>query len=202
MGTTLSSLLPVLLFAVTTSATPGPNNMMIAASGATFGIRRSVPHMAGIATGFALMLLLVTAGVGAALRSAPSAQLVLRWVGAAYLLWLAFRIATATPAAPGTARAGRPFTALNAALFQWVNPKAWMITAGAVSTYTTAEAAVFPQALTIAGVFFAVSWPCNLFWAALGAGAARLLRTPARLRAFNLAMASLLVASLIPVLAE
>lgn len=200
----LTSLLPFILFAFTMSVTPGPNNTMLAASGANFGVRRSLPHLAGIATGFSLMMLLVTLGVGAALRAAPGVYGVMRWVGAAYLLWLAWQIAHAAPATADAAgaRQPRPMTMLQAALFQWVNPKAWIIIMGAVTTYTTADGGVLRQGLLLAGVFFTVSWPATATWVMLGAGAARLLRTPSRLRAFNWAMAGLLVISVIPTLAE
>ncbi len=190
------------LFAFTMSATPGPNNAMVAASGANFGVRRTIPHAAGIATGFALMILLVALGAGALLRSTPLIHGLLRWVGALYLLWLAVKIARTDPAATDEARQGRPMTMLQAALFQWVNPKAWIVTMGAVATYTTIGGNVFAAAGLLATVFFIVSWPASAIWVALGAGAARLLHSPSRLRTFNWLMAGLLILSLVPTLAE
>jgi threonine/homoserine/homoserine lactone efflux protein len=191
-----------ILFAFTMSATPGPNNAMVATSAANFGIRRSIPHAAGIATGFSAMILLVALGAGEVLRAAPGIHGVLRWVGALYLLWLAVKIARSDPAAVTEASQGRPMTMLHAALFQWVNPKAWIVTMGAAATYTTAGDAVLHQAARLAAVFFIVSWPASAIWITLGAGAARLLHSPTRLRAFNWTMAALLVLSLIPTLAE
>ena len=197
-----TSLLPFVLFAFTMSVTPGPNNAMLAASGANFGVRRTIPHVAGIATGFSLMMLLVTLGIGAALQAAPAVYAVMRWVGAAYLLWLAWHIARAAPATDAGGQQARPMSMLQAALFQWVNPKAWIIIMGAVTTYTTANGGVLRQGSLLAGVFFAVTWPAAGTWVMLGAGAARLLHSPSRLRAFNWTMAALLVLSLVPTLAE
>jgi len=127
-----------------------------------------------------------------------------RWVGAAWMLWLAWGIATAAPPAPGAAPGrpqGKPMTALQAALFQWVNPKAWIIAAGAIATYTGGEAGLLGEALALAALFAVAACGSLLAWAALGAGTARLLRDPAALRWFNRVMAGLLVASLVPVLA-
>ena len=203
METALSAPLGAfLLFAVTMSVTPGPNNAMVAASGANFGLRRTVPHIAGIASGFAVMTLLVAVGAGEALRDAPAIHAALRWVGALYLLWLAVKIARSNPTSVDAAVRGRPMTFLQAALFQWVNPKAWIIAMGAVATYTTVGGDVLGQSALLAGVFFLVTWPSLTLWAGFGAGAARLLRSPARLRWFNWTMAGLLVLSLVPTLAE
>ncbi len=190
-----------LAFAVSMSATPGPNNTMVAASGANWGFRRTVPHMLGVATGFALMLLVVALGAGEALRGRPWVHEVLRWVGVAYLLWLAWRIATARPGTDTTGGAkGKPFSAVQAALFQWVNPKAWVIAIGAVVTYTTASGgALLGQVVLLAGMFLVVALPALAFWTMVGVGAARLLQTPDALRWFNRAMAALLVASLAPI---
>ncbi len=190
-------------FALAMSATPGPNNAMAAAAAANFGIRRSLPQMLGVAVGFPLMLVLVALGAAGLLRGAPGLLAALRWVGAAWLGWLAWGIATAAPPAPGVApqgKTGRPMTLLQAALFQWVNPKAWIIAAGAIATYTGGEGGLAGQALALAALFAVAAIASLLGWAALGAGTARLLRDPAALRWFNRGMAALLVASLIPVL--
>lgn len=184
-------------FAFAMSATPGPNTTMVAASGANFGLRRTWPHMLGVSLGFPLMLLAVALGAGEALRASPALQSALRWGGAAWMLWLAWRIATAAPAVGGAAP-GRPIGFLEAALFQWVNPKAWMIAVGAAATYVAGPR----QALLLAVIFALVCLPSILAWAVLGLGAARLLRRPGALRAFNLAMALLLAASLVPMLVE
>ncbi|MCB4821469.1 LysE family translocator [Roseicella aerolata] len=185
-------------FAVAMSATPGPNNALAAATAANFGLRRSLPMVLGVSIGFPVMLVLVAFGAAELLRGVPEVMLVLRWVGAAWMLWLAWQIATAAPAATGMA-AGRPMTLLQAALFQWVNPKAWIIAAGAIATYTGGTGGLRREALVLAAMFAVAAFGSLLGWAALGAGTARLLRSPQALRWFNRVMAALLVLSLIPV---
>ncbi len=196
-------LFSVFAFALSMSGTPGPNNAMVAASGATFGFARTVPHLLGVAVGFPAMLLVVALGAGDVMRAVPSLHEILKWVGAAYLLWLAFKIATARPYAVRQRRCARarPLTFLQAALFQWVNPKAWIIALGAIATYTTSSNLTV-QAVVLAAIFLVVTVPSLAFWTMTGVGAARLLRTGRGLRAFNLAMSALLVASLVPLLRE
>lgn len=194
-------LLSALAFAIAMSATPGPNNAMVAASGANYGFRRTVPHLLGVSVGFPVMLLAVAFGAATPLHTWPWLHEVLRWAGAAYLLWLALKIATARPSGPSAAEGGgRPMTFLQAALFQWINPKAWVIAAGAVVTYTSSDVAL--QAAVLAVLFLAVCIPSLAFWTAVGVGAGRLLRSKRSLRWFNLTMAALLIASLVPVLTE
>ena len=190
----------VFAFAMAMAATPGPNNAMVAASGARFGVVRTLPHMVGITLGFPIMLIAVAVGAGQILATNPWLHTILRWVGAAYILWLAWTIAQPHPPAASEPRR-RPLGLLPAALFQWVNPKAWIIAVGAVVTYT-GDGAPFAQTLAMAAVFGIVTLPAVLFWTAVGAGAARILRTERALRRFDLVMAALLVASLIPILFE
>jgi threonine/homoserine/homoserine lactone efflux protein len=189
-------------FAVSMSGSPGPNNTMVTASGATWGFRRTVPHMLGISLGFPAMLLAVSLGLGELLRALPWLHAVLRWIGAAYLLWLAWKIATADPTPEQAGAAGsRPVSFLQAALFQWVNPKAWVIALGAVAAFTTAPGmGMIVQAVLLALIFVAVTLPVVAAWTLVGVGAARLMRTRRALRLFNLAMAALLAASLLPML--
>lgn len=188
-------------FAVAMSATPGPNNALVAASGARFGIWRTLPHMAGITLGFPVMLVAVALGAGEVLRTQQWLQAVLRWAGAAYLLWLAWSIARSPPHLATGSVGRQPMGFVRAALFQWVNPKAWVIAVGAVVTFTSGEQR-FGQALALAAVFAVVCLPCVLFWTGVGVGASRLLRTERALRRFDLVMAALLAASLVPVLME
>jgi threonine/homoserine/homoserine lactone efflux protein len=160
--------------------------------------------MLGVSLGFPLMLVLVAAGAAGLLHESAALQAVLRWAGAAWMLWLAWGIATAGPPSAGAAPKGagnRPMTMLQAALFQWVNPKAWIIAAGAIAAYTGGEHGLLTEALTLAALFAVAAFGSLIGWAALGAGTARLLRDPAALRWFNRAMAALLVLSLVPVLA-
>ncbi|ETX30500.1 LysE family translocator [Roseivivax isoporae] len=187
----------LLAFAFVTVVTPGPNNFMLMASGANFGLSRSVPHMAGIALGFPAMVFLVGLGVMRVFDLWPPAYVVLRVLSVLYMLYLAWKIANA--AAPETARTGAaPLTFLQAAAFQWVNPKAWSMALSAITLYAPGRdvGAVF----WVAGTYVACSMVSTTSWTVLGTAIRRLLRGPRVLRAFNWAMAALLVASLVPVL--
>jgi threonine/homoserine/homoserine lactone efflux protein len=193
-------LLSLLAFAVTMYITPGPNNVMLASSGANYGLRATLPHMLGINLGFATMLVVVSAGLGSLLLSAPALLPVMRWIGAAWMVWLAWKIASAAPPGEGSRR---PLMGIpGAAAFQWINPKAWLIAVAAASEYMLPDQPLGTQLLRIGIVFMAVGFPCMLPWAMLGSGAGRLLRSRAQLRAFNITMALLLLLSLVPVLME
>ncbi len=184
-------------FAFVTSITPGPNNLMLMASGANYGFRRTVPHMLGVAGGFTLMVALVGVGLMRLFEAFPILHLVLKSGCVLYLLHLAWKIATA--AAPGEGRAaGRPMRLVEAALFQWVNPKAWAMALSAVTLYAPGGSLV--AVLAVAAVFGAVNLPSVSVWVALGQGVRRVLAAPGRLRIFNAAMAVLLVLSVLPML--
>ncbi len=189
-------LIALLGFAFVTSVTPGPNNMLLLASGVNFGLRRTVPHMLGISVGHSVMVFLVGLGLAGVFTAWPPALLVLKLASVLYMLWLAWKIANA--AAPGAGRVKpQPMTFLQAAAFQWVNPKAWAMALGAVAAYVT-QPSVAAYAL-VAGIFACVNLPSVTVWAAAGQALRRWLDAPARLRAFNWTMAGLLVLSLWPV---
>jgi threonine/homoserine/homoserine lactone efflux protein len=190
-------LLALLGFAFVTSVTPGPNNMMLLASGVNFGLRRTVPHMLGISIGHAVMVTLMGLGLSGLFQAVPQAMLGLKGVSVVYMLWLAWKIAHA--AAPeGREAGGKPFSFLQAAAFQWVNPKAWAMALGAISAYAGEGGLV--AVLTIAAVFAAVNLPSVTLWAAMGEALRHWLQSPTCLRAFNWTMAALLLVSLVPVL--
>lgn len=197
-------LLSVLAFATSMSATPGPNNAMVLASGATHGFRRTWPHMLGVSVGFPVMLTAVALGAGGLLTAYPAVHLAMKVLGAAYMLWLAWCIATADPRVEGAeGRRGRPMRFHEAAAFQWINPKAWMIALGALATYTgVGSDAVLAQVLWLSAIFFLAALVSLMLWTAIGTGAARLLGTAGRIRVFNIALAILLVLSLLPLLRE
>lgn len=198
---TLDLLLAFVAFAFVLSVTPGPNNVMVLASGANFGFRRSVPHMLGIAFGCAILVAAVGVGLGGLFRAYPVLYDVLRWVGAAYLLYLAWGIArSGAPKKAGTA-GDRPLGFLGAAAFQWVNPKTWVMALGAVTTYAPRDGYLL-NVLIVALVFGLVCIPSLAVWTGFGTALGRFLESPVRLRAFNLTMALLLVLSLYPILAE
>ncbi|MCU0899119.1 MAG: LysE family translocator [Cypionkella sp.] len=184
-------------FALATSITPGPNNMMILASGANFGVRRSLPHLLGISLGHAAMVLVLGLGVSQVFQALPQLATLLKLLSVAYMLWLAWKIAHA--AAPeGRQAAGRPFRFVEAAAFQWVNPKAWAMALTAVTVYAGGQG--LGPMLTVAGVFAMVNLPSVTLWAVAGQQLRRWLTTNRRLVIFNRSMAVLLVASLWPVL--
>ncbi|MDF2763530.1 MAG: lysine transporter LysE [Rhodospirillales bacterium] len=194
-------LLPFTLFAIAGSFTPGPNNIMLTASGANFGFRRTLPHILGICVGFPLMVTAVGLGLGRLFEEVPVTHSVLKLAGSAYLLWLAWRIAQAGSVDQPDARA-RPLSFFQAAAFQWVNPKAWIMAMGAISTFTLAGQEMLPQVLTIAAIFTVVSVPSATVWTLLGIGVARILTSPAALRLFNLSMGALLALSVVWILFE
>jgi threonine/homoserine/homoserine lactone efflux protein len=193
--------LSLILFVIATCGSPGPNNIMIMSSGVTYGARRSIPHVVGINVGFPLMTAAVGLGLGGVLRGSPILYDILRPAGAAYLLYLAYRIATG-PVTVDQARSAKPLSMLQAALFQLVNPKAWVMIVGAVLTYATASGSYLVQILLIALVFLVFGTPCTSFWLWLGVALKRVLAKPAQFRAFNVTMATLLVFSIIPIFVE
>ncbi|MHA3914626.1 LysE family translocator [Halovulum sp. GXIMD14793] len=194
---TYDLLTALIAFAFVTSVTPGPNNLMLMASGANFGFRRSIPHMLGISIGFVGMVALIGLGLGRIFDIFPVSYVILKVLSVAFLLYLAFKIATAAPIEEGAAT-GHPLTFLQAAAFQWVNPKAWAMAIGAITAYAAEQS--WQSVLIVAAVFGAVNLPSITLWTTLGREAKRVLTSPERLRLFNWTMAGLLVASLWPVL--
>lgn len=191
--------LALITFSFASSITPGPNNLMLMASGANYGFRRTVPHMCGISLGHALMVFLVGVVLLQVFDRYPVLNIALKILSGAYMLWLAWRIATAV-APEGKSVTGRPFTFLQAAAFQWVNPKAWFMAITAITAYTPASLDIYKGALLVAAVFATVNFPSVSIWAWLGVQVRRFLGTASRLRAFNITMATLLVVSLYPML--
>lgn len=187
-------------FAFVSSITPGPNNAMLLASGVNYGFRRTVPHIAGVSLGCVAMLILVGFGLGEVFAAVPLIYGVLRYAGAAYLLWLAWNIARAGPMTVRGAGA-RPMTFWQAAAFQWVNPKAWIMVVGAVSTYAPRDA-YGRNVVVLAVLLGLVNAPSICIWAGFGTVLRPLLSHPVRVRVFNVTMALLLVLSLLPVLAS
>ena len=184
-------------FAFVTTVTPGPNNLMLMASGANFGFRRTLPHMLGIVGGLSVMALLVGAGLMALFDALPALNLVLKVASVCYLLWLALKIATAAPMAERDADS-RPMTFLQAAAFQWVNPKAWAMCLSAITLYAPDRTLL--SVAIVAGAFAVVCFPAISVWAWLGTVVRQWLSNATRLKVFNITMAALLMASLYPVL--
>jgi threonine/homoserine/homoserine lactone efflux protein len=196
----LDTALALVSFAFATSITPGPNNIMLTASGVNFGFARTIPHMLGIGAGFMALLVAVGLGIGAIVAAAPELQTILKVVGAAYILWLAWRVANAGPVGEAADQRSRPMTFWEAAAFQWVNPKAWVMAVGAMSVYVRPDHAAADIAI-VTLIFGLVNVPSVGTWAAFGHALRNALRDPAKVRVFNVAMALLLVASILPIVA-
>lgn len=197
---TFEWMIAVAVFAVVTCFTPGPNNTMLMASGLNFGFGRSVPHVLGVSLGFAGMVLAVAFGISAVFEAFPALYQILKVVSVAYLAWLAWRIARASPKI-GEAEGSRPFTFLEAAAFQWVNPKAWIMALGASATYVLAASPTL-SVFAIGFVFLIAGLGSSSTWAFGGTALRRLIRRPGWVRAINIVLALLLVGSLWPTVAE
>ncbi|MEC9345869.1 MAG: LysE family translocator [Pseudomonadota bacterium] len=191
------ALLALAAFAFTASITPGPNNTLLLASGANFGLARTVPAMLGVNVGFGFMIFAVGLGAGTLFTTLPWIQPALRVAGVAFLLWMAWRIATAAPMERRDG-AGRPLSFLAMAAFQWLNPKAWIMVGGAMTSFLPPDGGV-AAVLAITAVFGVVNLPCILSWAAFGSAFRRLLADPRHARIFNRVMAVLLCLSLVPI---
>jgi threonine/homoserine/homoserine lactone efflux protein len=194
---TLELLSAFMLFAFVSSATPGPNNMMLLASGVNYGFRRTLPHMFGISLGHMVMVIVMGLGLEQLFSLYPLMHTVLKIVATAYLLYLAWKIAHAAPPTP-KAPSGKPFGFFQAAAFQWVNPKAWVMAIGAVTTYLPVQD-FHTNLLLIALLFALINLPSVSLWTLFGMALRSVLSSPARLRAFNWTMATLLVVSLYPI---
>lgn len=195
---TLDLLLAFAAYAFVTSITPGPNNTMLLVSGANYGFRATIPHIVGVNVGFSAMVFAVGLGIGGLFTALPVLHEILRFGGAIYLLYLAWNIARSSDV-NGDGIAGMPMSFLQAAAFQWVNPKAWIMAIGAVATYTP-QSGYFFNIMIVTLVFMLVNGPCIVAWAGFGTLLKDLLRNSNFLRIFNIGMALLLVGSLYPIL--
>jgi len=198
----LSLLLPLIGFAVVTLFTPGPNNMMLTSSGLNFGLRRSIPHIAGIAVGFPVMVLLVGWGLAGLFATSEILHKVLKIVGTLYLLYLAYKIGSAEPRIDEGERRAKPMGFWQAAAFQWVNPKGWIMAVSAATSFTTMNGDNFREVLVIGAVFFLFGIPSSTVWCAFGMMIRRWLTASHHIRAFNICMALALVASIVPMVME
>ena len=195
-----SLLIAFVMFAFVMFITPGPNNIMLLSSGLTYGFRRTVPHIVGVTIGFAFMVGAVGVGLGTIFIAYPVLQTILKYAGAAYLIYLAGAIAISAPASDRTVGLSRPMTFWRAAVFQWVNVKGWVMVIGTITAY--AAIASFPWNIVIqTAISLAMGALSTVAWALFGTALRPLLRSPRAVRAFNIVMAALLLASLYPVFA-
>lgn len=192
------------IFALVSSITPGPNNIMLMTSGINFGFARTIPHMLGVAIGFTFMIVMVGIGIMGMIEAIPGSQTIITVASGLYLLYMAWKIATTDTTLAAKAGEGastsKPFTFMQAALFQWVNPKAWTMALTAIAAYAP-KAQGWIGVVMVAGVFGMINLPSTGSWAYMGAKLRRFLADPQRLKIFNITAAILLVASLYPMVA-
>ncbi len=184
-------LIAIASFAFITSVTPGPNNIMLTASGANFGVMRTLPHIVGIVFGIALMNLLIGLGLGAVFQQYPVIQKVLKIGGSAYLIWLAIKLLRFNYVDDSGDSEGRPFSFLQAASFQYINPKAWVIVISANASFTLSGDLYWTSVGLIIGLFILIGPPSVMVWTIFGQVIRQYLRNPAFLKGFNAMMASL-----------
>ena len=193
--------LAVFIFGLSAGITPGPNNIMLMTSGMNFGIKKSIPHVLGVTFGFPIMVILIGLGFSIVFEQYPILHEVIKVLGVVYLLYLSWLIASASPDTLEGEKS-KPFTFFQAALFQWVNPKAWVVATSSISAYTVLNDNIYWQILMIAGVFFFAALFTASTWLVFGKGIKQILQSAKQQRAFNLAMALLLVASVLPVIKQ
>ena len=179
--------LPYATYSFIMCITPGPNNVMLTASGANFGFRRTVPHLLGVFAGFAVQLIAVSAGLGALFTKWPVLQTMLQWVGAAYLLWLGWKLVRSGEIAEG--KAAEPITFLQAAAFQFVNPKAWVMSLGSVSLFLPQGMSIVLATAYLSSMMLVINLPCLAVWALFGSSLRGVLTRPTPRLAFNVSMA-------------
>ncbi len=196
----MHSWLAMLGFAFVTAFTPGPNNTMLMISGANFGFARSLPHMLGISLGFPVMVLAVGLGLGGFFDAYPMAHRIMTYVAFAYLLWMAWKLAFAGRVDGEGVRVGRPMGFLAAALFQWVNPKAWIMAVSALALYVAPAEPPLAGVSRVAAAFALTAFPSTVVWCLFGTAISRYLGSKRRVAIFNGVMAVLLVASMVPTL--
>jgi threonine/homoserine/homoserine lactone efflux protein len=194
-------LLALTVFAFVMAFTPGPNNILLTASGVNFGFARTIPHLLGVDVGFVFLLAVFAGGLGLVFAAVPALQLALKIAGAAYMLWLAWKVASARPVEGKGDAPGKPMTFLQAAAFQWVNPKAFVAALSGVAVYMRPghEREDFVIVLIVFALATALS---TATWAGFGVALRRFLREPRHARIFNLAMGLLLIASIYPIVTE
>jgi threonine/homoserine/homoserine lactone efflux protein len=190
--------LSLALFAITTSITPGPNNMMLLSSGVNFGFRRTIPHMIGIELGFASVLAATGFGLGALFKALPVLYIVLKIAGGLYLLWIAWSIGMSRSLGDGKS-SGAPMGFWAAAAFQWVNPKAWVMAVSSMAAFADPDRLVLTVSI-VTLAFMILGFPSQGVWAGFGSMMREWLSHPVRLKWFNATMATLLVLSLWPML--
>lgn len=197
---TLDLISALIAFAFVTSITPGPNNLMLMASGINFGFNRTLPHMMGVAIGFTFMMAMIGIGLKEVFDTFPITYQILKIISAIFLSYLAWKIANTAPLhQDNNQKESEPLSFIQAAAFQWINPKAWIMAVSAIGTYTPSGQSFWDMIL-VALIFGAINLPSVSIWVAMGTQLQRFLNSPLRLKIFNISTALLLILSLVPVL--
>lgn len=200
---TFTMLLSIATFTLSTVSTPGPNNIMLLSSGLTFGYKKTIPHISGIIFGFPIMVLLVGLGLGALFEKFPQIFSILKIVGILYLFWMAYKIANNKSSYEVDEKSdSKPFSFIQAALFQWVNPKAWIMAVTSISIFITSSENSFMQVLVVAFIYFLSSIFSSNTWAYGGVFLKRFIKDEKSVQKLNIAMAILLVLSVLPIIFE
>jgi threonine/homoserine/homoserine lactone efflux protein len=190
----MNDIVPMLMFGVASTLTPGPNNFMMMNSGLNFGVKRSMPHFFGVCIGFPIMVMIVALGFGTIFLKYLWIKQLLKFVGSAYILYLAWCIVS-TIAKPKENTVAKPFSFLQACVFQWVNPKAWLMTIGAISIFSNSDSQ-FQDAITLSTIFLCTCLPCLGVWLIGGTFLQKILKNEKQQKIFNIIMALCLVASI------
>lgn len=198
----LTMLLSIGAFTLSTVLTPGPNNIMLLSSGLTFGYKKTVPHILGIIIGFPIMVLLVGFGMGIVFENYPIILSILKLVGMIYLLWMAYKIATNVSGYELQKQNVKPFTFFQAAVFQWVNPKAWIMAITSISLFVTSIENYTVQVVIVAFVYLLSGVISTNSWTLGGVALKTILKSQKSISYFNKLMAFLLVISIIPFVIE
>ncbi len=200
---TITMLLSIVTFTLSTVMTPGPNNIMLLSSGLTFGYKRTLPHIFGVMFGFAFMVVLVGLGMGVIFERFPSIFKVLKIIGILYLFWMAYKIANSDGGYEiDKKNQSNPFTFLQAAAFQWVNPKAWIMAITAISVFVISNENSLLQVLTIAFIYLLSGVISTNSWALGGVMLKKVIKNKKSVKIFNITMAILLVGSVVPFIFE
>lgn len=197
----MESIVSLTIFAAIAAFTPGPNNIMIMSSGLNHGVRRSLPHFLGICLGFPSMILAIGFGLGYLFSRYPVMHSAIQVIGLIYLFYLAWLIASSAPSKLNI-KSAPPLTFMQAALFQWINPKAWIMATSALAAYTTVGQNIAPQVLTVAVVFMLLALPSCGVWLVFGSALQKVLKNPSQQHYFNLTMSALLIISMLPIIVD
>ena len=206
MSIDLNLLVAFATFAIIASVTPGPNNLMVMASGAAFGFRRTLPHVLGIVGGFSLMLGSVSFGLGAIIKAYPLALDIVRYAGGLWMLWLAWQFVAPvlfpkpSSGSSETTASTRPLKAYEAAMFQWVNPKSWTIAVGTAGAYSGLAENPVGSTVVMLAVFLAVAPLSNFLWVAAGQTVRKLLAEGPSAKVFSVAMGILIALTAVSIM--